>query len=169
MEEKKFSIDTVSVRLVKNAPIYSDIVLNSPERVLEAIGNLISEFDREVICIMNLKTDLTPINVHFASMGALDATLTHPREMIKSTILSNAAKIIMIHNHPSNRIEPSDYDVEITDRLNHLCKLIEIPLLDHIIIGTDTSRYYSFAEKGKIDKAELKFEREISKLHINSR
>ena len=98
-KKNEFKLDVVSVRLVKDAPIYSERPFNSPYEVVAILGNSMCELDREVVCVVNLKTDLTPINVHFASMGALNEAMAHPRELFKSSILSNAANMILLHCH----------------------------------------------------------------------
>lgn len=78
------------------------------------------------------------------SMGILDGSLAHPREILKTAILSNAAQILILHNHPSNELKPSRYDIQITDRMQKACDLIGIPLADHIILGRDN--YFSFRQ-----------------------
>ncbi len=92
-----FQLDVVSVRLVKDAPIFSERPLNSPYEVVARMGEIMSEFDREVVCVVNLKSNLQPINVTYASMGALNEAMAHPREMLKASILSNAANVMLIH------------------------------------------------------------------------
>ncbi len=61
------------------------------------------QFDREVVCVVNLSSDLKPINVHFASVGSLNEAMAHPRELFKASILSNAASMMLIHCHPSGK------------------------------------------------------------------
>ena len=152
MAKKKndFKMDVVSVRLVKDAPLFSDHRLTNAGEVVEALGDYLCDFDREVVCIINLRSDGTPINVHFASMGSVNEAFAHPRELFKASILSNAANIIMVHCHPSGNLEPSKADTMITDRMIKLCTLMEIPLLDHIIVGGKNDKYFSFREKGMI-------------------
>lgn len=113
------------------------------------------QFDREVVCVVNLSSDLKPINVHFASVGSLNEAMAHPRELFKSSILSNAASMMLIHCHPSGNIFPSKADTMMTDRMNKLCELIGIPLLDHIIVGGDNRAFFSFKEKGMIDNPRI--------------
>ena len=144
----EFKLDVISVRLVKDAPIMSGHRIVSPQDAVDVIGKQLCEMDREVLCVINLKADNTPINCHFASIGALNQTLAHPRELFKSSILSNAASMILLHCHPSSSLQPSKEDTILTDRMIKLCHLIGIPLLDHIIVGGDNSRYFSFKEKG---------------------
>lgn len=99
MEKNPFKLEVVSVRLVKDSPILSKKNLTKPEEVVAVLGDIMCEFDREVIGVVNLKSDLTPINVHFASVGAINEAMAHPRELLKASILSNAASIMLIHCH----------------------------------------------------------------------
>lgn len=98
-EKSPFELDVVSVRLVKDAPIISDEPLNNPDKVIKAVGSFLSELDREALCVINLKSNLTPINMSVASMGTLNYAVFHPRELLKAAILSNAAYIMLAHNH----------------------------------------------------------------------
>ena len=145
--KNEFKLDMVSVRLVKDAPIYSEHKIVSPQTAIDVIGNMLCEMDREVLCVLNLKSDNTPINCNIVSIGAINQTLAHPTPPLKSSILSNAANMILLHNHPSGSLQPSKDDTILTDRMIKLCKLVGIPLLDHIIVGGDNSKYFSFKEK----------------------
>ena len=80
-------------------------------------------------------------------MGSLNQSIVHPREVFKTALLSSAAAIILIHNHPTGDTTPSSEDFEVTRRLQEAGTLLGIKVLDHIIIGTS---YYSFAEMGVI-------------------
>lgn len=150
MAKNPFKLDVVSVRLVKDSPILSKKNLTKPEEVVAVLGDIMCEFDREVIGVVNLKSDLTPINVHFASVGAINEAMAHPRELLKASILSNAASIMLIHCHPSGQLLPSKADTMMTDRMNKICELIGIPLVDHVIVGGDNREFFSFKEKGVI-------------------
>ena len=143
-----FKLNVVSIRLVKDAPIYSEYPIKTPWDAVDLIGSRLCEMDREVLCVINLKTDGTPINCHFVSVGTLNETIASPREMFKTSILSNAANIILLHCHPSGSLSPSKEDVKLTDRMIKLCALMGIPLLDHIIVGGRNGNYFSFKEKG---------------------
>jgi DNA repair protein RadC len=80
------------------------------------------------------------------SVGSLTAAIIHPREVFKSCLLSSAAALLLIHNHPSGNTSPSREDIEITGRLKEASELLGIRILDHIIIGAEG--YYSFADQG---------------------
>ena len=86
------------------------------------------------------------IKKRVVSIGTLNASLVHPREVFAEPLTDRAASIIVIHNHPSGTLEPSDADKAITQRLKEAGKLLGINLVDHVII-TKTS-HYSFAESG---------------------
>ena len=165
-KKNKFKVDVVSVRLVKDAPIYSEHPFNSPYEVVSVMGEVMCELDREVVCVINLKTDLTPINVHFASMGALNEAMAHPRELFKTSILSNAASMMLVHCHPSGNLLPSKADTMMTDRMNKLCELIGISLIDHVIVGGDNREFFSFKEKGLITNPRIVLAQDYKTLDI---
>jgi len=79
------------------------------------------------------------------SVGSLNQSIVHPREVFKTALLSSAAAIILIHNHPSGDPAPSREDREITRRLKEAGELLGIRVLDHIIVGES---YLSFVEQG---------------------
>ena len=116
-EKNPFNLDVVSVRLVKDAPIMSGHPITKPEDAVLLLGKHLCEMDREVLCVINMKTDGTPINCHFASIGCLNESMAHPREIFKASILSNAATIMLMHNHPSGNLTPSKHDTMMTDRM----------------------------------------------------
>jgi DNA repair protein RadC len=81
------------------------------------------------------------------SVGDLSSALVHPREVFKPAILSNAASVILAHNHPSGDPQPSPEDCAVTRRLQEAGQILGIEVLDHVIIG-DASRWASLREKG---------------------
>ena len=99
MENKPFHLDQVAIRLVEAPPLYSEYPLNNPEAAIRLLSETSKDYDREVFAIINLRPDLKPININIVSMGALDQCIVHPREALKSVILSNASAIMMVHNH----------------------------------------------------------------------
>ncbi len=161
-----FELDVVSVRLVKDAPILSSKRIGKPEDAVDLVGNMLCEMDREVVCVINLKADNTPINCHIASIGALNQALAHPRELFKSSILSNAANMMLIHCHPSHNLYPSKDDTRLTDRMIKLSELIGIPLLDHIIVGGDNREYFSFRSKGLMNNPALNYNSDYETLNF---
>ena len=86
------------------------------------------------------------IQIHVVSVGTTNRTVVHPREVFGQAIRENASAIILCHNHPSGRTEPSEEDFVTTNNLLEVSKIIGIPILDHIII--DCTSYFSFMEHG---------------------
>lgn len=84
--------------------------------------------------------------VQLVSRGSLGATLVHPRETFRLAVLSGAAAIIVGHNHPSGSLDPSSEDGRLTGRLRRAGEILGIPVLDHLIIGSEG--YFSFADHG---------------------
>lgn len=146
--EALFKLDVVSVRLVKEATLYSETILEHPQAAVDLLGDKLSEMDREVVCVINMNTKHQVINCHIVSMGALNYTVVSPRELFKASILSNADSIILLHNHPSGDLEPSKNDILLTNRIDEVADLIGIPLLDHIIVGWNNPIFYSFRSSG---------------------
>ena len=107
--------------------------------------------------MINRRADGVPINCSIVSIGALDESLAHPREIMKSAILANAASLIMVHNHPSGKLSPSKHDTIVTERMIQVCELMGITLDDHIIVGGDNSQYFSFREKELLNYTPLTF------------
>lgn len=166
-DDEAFKLDTVSVRLVKTRePVTSEEPLSSPDAVVRALAKEMSDYDREVIGVINFNAKMQPINVNFVSAGTLNYSVAHPREILKSAILSNASSMMMIHNHPSQDTTPSEEDVMITDRMSQLCELAGIPLVDHIIVGGDGKQYFSFAEKKAMPVADAHYEKNYMNIHF---
>ena len=140
-----------SIRLVKERPLLSEEQLTSPEKVAMVVGDYIRDMDREALCVINFNSKLQPLNFNLVSIGAIDTTIASPREILKSAILSNAANMMILHNHPSNILEPSKEDIRTTAKLVDICNLVGIPLLDHIIVGPDKGRYFSLRDKQLVD------------------
>lgn len=106
MEEKN-KLDVVRVRIAPDIPLYSDKAADSVKAAIEILKGELSTYDREVFGILNLNTKGIPINFNVVSIGTLNASIIHPRETFKASILSNANEFIAIHNHPSGIAEPS--------------------------------------------------------------
>jgi DNA repair protein RadC len=82
------------------------------------------------------------------SVGTLDASIVHPREVFREAVAGGAAAIVVFHNHPSGDPEPSPEDTKLTERLMAAGVLMGISVLDHVILGD--ARYFSYREKGSI-------------------
>ena len=136
----------VAIRMVEAPPLYSDRPMNCPAAVVEVMNDFLKQMDRELLCVVNMNAQGKPINMNIVSMGSVNQSIAHPREIFKSSILSNAANIMLIHNHPSGSLEPSEADIQMTVRLHDAAEIMGITLLDSIIVG-GRDEYFSFMEK----------------------
>ncbi len=144
---RKKRINVVSLKMVRERSImYETRVVRSPQDIVHLAREFIGDADREHCILIALDTKNQPTALHTVSIGSLSAAIVHPRECLKICILANAASFVLLHNHPSNRTEPSHEDIELTKRLQAAGELIGIELLDHVIISTDS--HYSLKENG---------------------
>jgi DNA repair protein RadC len=93
--------------------------------------------DREHFAVLYLDTKHNVLWADVPFHGTIDATSVFPREIIKAALLSNAAAILVAHNHPTGDIWPSKEDERLTRELHAACKLLDIRLLDHLILGEE--------------------------------
>ena len=160
-----YRLNQVAIRMVEMPPLLSDVPMDGPEAAVKVMADMLKDYDREVVAIVNLQTDGKPINMNVVSMGALDQSIAHPREILKSTILSNASAIMLVHNHPSNKLQPSMDDIATTARVKQLCDLIGVKFLDHIIVGPGKD-YYSFHQKQQIPLSSLKLTNNLKDIEL---
>ena len=141
-------INFYTLKMVKDDSVpYEVPVIKSPAEVYQAAKQLLAlhEKPEEHFCIFCLNTRNKIIGVHTISIGSLNASIVHPREVFKAAMLNNANGIICLHNHPSGDPEPSREDIEITRRLVKVGKIIGIEVIDHVIIGEQ--KYLSMKER----------------------
>ncbi len=100
--------------------------------------------------VLSLNGQNRPVNINIVHVGTSDSCQVEPRDILKPAILSNASRIIVIHNHPSEETTPSEADKRFTQNLFSACKIMGLGLLDSIIIGGPGIPHYSFAEYGKL-------------------
>ena len=140
-------INIVSIKMVKESSfLYQTRTISSPKDAYEMIKEQLEGLDREQFIIACLNTKNEPTNISVVAVGTLNKAIVHPREVFKTAILSNAANVIAFHNHPSGDTEPSQQDIQLTNRLYEAGELLGIKLLDHLIIGDGT--FTSLKEKG---------------------
>lgn len=162
---EKYGLEQVSVRMIRETPLLSDEKIQNPQDAIRILGDVFKDYDREVVGVVHLRSDNVPINMTIVSMGCLNQSLVHPREMLKEAFLSNAASIMMFHNHPSGSLEPSREDIAITNRMQQLCMLAGIPVVDHIILGQNDF-YYSFREKDILPMDDIRYSTDLSDVDL---
>ena len=158
-------LEQVAIRMVEQPPLYSKEPMNNPDAAIRVMNEFLSQMDRELFCIVNLQADLTPINMNIVSVGSLNEALINPREIFKSTILSNAHSMMLIHNHPSGNLTPSTSDIQTTARMQELGELMGISLVDHIITGRN-GNYYSFRDKGEFPDSRIRFSTRVEDIDL---
>jgi DNA repair protein RadC len=119
----------------------------TPFQIINLIHYFIGDDDREVFLVICLSSVNNIVAVHRCHIGSLNSTIMSPRDVFKAAILNNANAIIVSHNHPSTHLYPSEEDFSVTKALMKAGKILEIPLLDHIIINSNGD-YLSFKEEG---------------------
>lgn len=122
--------------------------INSTRAAMEYCQNqfvrLSQDALQEEFHIVTLDTKLQPIQNHRITVGTLDASLVHPREVFRPAIRDAASAVLLIHNHPSGDPTPSRQDIEVTNRMRESGKLLGIQVIDHIVVARD--RAVSLAE-----------------------
>ena len=143
---KKVSV--LSVREKAESP-YGERIVKGID-TLPIILSLIPKGDeREHFLAIYLDTRNHVIGASVISIGCLDASIVHPREVFRPAILLGAAHLIIAHNHPSGNVEPSAQDCDITRRLQLAGDVIGITLVDHIIVN-ETGEFYAFQAMGRL-------------------
>lgn len=121
--------------------------LRSTRDVADFLIHSMRDLKKEIFQVILLDASFAIIDTEILFEGSLSVNTIYPREFIKMILERNAAAVIIAHNHPSGSQEPSQADRKLTRNLFLACAIIEVQLLDHLIIGSD-SRPYSFADHG---------------------
>ena len=127
-------------------PLRQSAVMSSPERTREFLRHHLGGRDREVFCCLFLDAQHRLLRCEDLFLGTLDGAAVYPREIVVRVLRYRAAAVILAHNHPSGVVTPSTADRQITERLQRALSLLDVPVLDHIVIGGGDS--LSFAEAG---------------------
>ena len=142
-------IDFISLRVVREAPsvLYQQRTIRGAEDAAEFLRPHLEDRDRETFVCMHLTTKHEVASVMVCSVGTLDASLCHPRDILKGACVSNASAVLCAHNHPSGDPTPSPADITVTHRLKEAARILGIDFLDHVVIGAD-GRFTSLKAKG---------------------
>lgn len=109
--------------------------IKTPEDVAGLVGGRLKDKKKEYFLTLLLDTRNQLIRTAEISVGSLDSSIVHPREVFKEAISSSAAAVIFVHNHPSGDTLASEDDIQLTKRLSEVGELLGIDVLDHVIIG----------------------------------
>jgi len=129
-------------------PVTGDI--HSPRAAARLAAAVLADVTVEHVLALHVDTRHALIGVHIVSIGTLNGALVHPRDVYKAALLTNAAGLILAHNHPSGDPTPSPDDHALFTRLRQAGDLLGIDLLDALIVTDprEGERYYSFREAG---------------------
>jgi len=125
---------------------YQSKELTDPEKVYRLIKSKLKDYHKEHFYIIAINS--RNHSIAEVSVGSLNASVVHPREVFAEAIKNKAASVILAHNHPSGDPEPSEDDLLITKRLVESGKILGIEVVDHIIVAKDN--FFSFKNKGLI-------------------
>lgn len=134
-------------RFYSSRLVQESAMLN-PQVTREYLQALLAHREREVFLVLFLDNQHRVIRHEEMFTGTINSVEVHPREIVREALKANAAAIILAHNHPSGKAEPSHADRSITDVVIQACQLLEIRVLDHLVIGR--GECVSFAERGWI-------------------
>ena len=132
-------------RVTTLAPVERPII-RTPDDVAALLMPRFRYETKESFIAILLSTKNHVLKTPVISVGSLNASIVHPRELFREAINASAAAVILAHNHPSGDPSPSPEDVSLTRKLVDAGKLLDIPVLDHIVLGD--GKYISFKEKG---------------------
>jgi len=133
----------ISRRFSTQTSSYKGKELTNPEKVYQLIKSKLKDYHKEHFYIIVLNS--RNYSVAEISIGSLNASVVHPREVFAEAIKHKAASVILVHNHPSGDPQPSDNDLAVTKRLIESGKILGIEVIDHIIVTKDN--FFSFKEK----------------------
>ena len=127
-----------------------DNIINQPSKAVKIARTLITNWHKEhfIGVYVNARTKIK--RAELISLGTLSACLVHPRETFRPAIISSSTGLIVLHNHPSSDVEPSQDDLEVTQRLKKAGEILGIELHDHIIFNK--RKYLSMKEQKLIKK-----------------
>jgi len=135
----------LSRRIQSQSKWFAENKITSPKDVADIFIPLLRDELKEKFILVCLNSANKIIRQETISVGNLNSSVVHPREIFKAAIENSSASVILIHNHPSGNPEPSNEDISITKKLVEAGKILDIPVFDHIIIAGNS--FTSFVEK----------------------
>ena len=148
---KESGLERVRIRMIPDRTLRSSEPVSGVSDAVKLLTREFGDLDREILMVVNLTNQLQVINANICSVGTLNYTVAHPRDIFKSAILSNASCCLILHNHPSGTLQPSEQDLDMTRRMVSAGKILGIEVLDHLIIGTRERAYTSLRDRGVME------------------
>ena len=135
----------ISRRILSQSKWLSNRNVTAPQEIADIFVPILRDDNKEKFIVVCLNSANKIIKYETISIGNLNSSIVHPREIFKVAIDCSSASIILIHNHPSGNPEPSREDIQITKKVVESGKIMDIPVFDHLIIAGES--YTSFVEK----------------------
>ena len=157
-DEYKLPCVRVELKVSEGDSLYSTRKMTSPSEAVEVMKELLSRVDREYLVVVNLDQANRPINYNIVSIGGIASSLAPMNNIFKSAILSNASSIMLFHNHPSGDVTPSKEDFDVTEKIIRVGKLMDTPVLDHIIVGSGKQIYSIATENYGLFEKKVSYE-----------
>ena len=143
-----YRIPIYRVELVRDgSQLVPNKQITSPKDAHDVLRPFIGSADREHLVVLTLDTKNKAIGINLVSLGDLNSTIATPREVFKLAVVQNASGLIVVHNHPSGSVEPSEEDLAVSRRLDAAGQIIGIEVVDHMILG-EHGNYASLKERG---------------------
>ncbi|MBG9564134.1 RadC family protein [Brevibacillus agri] len=146
-------ISALRLAHILSTPSHCTYSIRKPEDVYNLLSPELGHLQKEHFICLLLNTKNLVITKEVVSIGSLNSSIVHPREVFRLAIKRSCASIICVHNHPSGDPQPSKEDIEVTQNLIRASGIIGIDILDHVIIGHN--RYFSFKEHGFLHPKEV--------------
>lgn len=139
----RIKIDKIAIQHALDIYEIMQLVLKREQKV---------DRDKEHFWVLAMSRANKILNLELVGLGANNRVSARPADILAIPLQKQAAGVILVHNHPSGRLEASEADKDFTDRMIQACRLVETPLLDHVIISTHS--YMSFKESGLLERLE---------------
>ncbi len=124
----------IRIQMVRERALPKSIIRSAPD-VDNLVGSYMRSLDREIVMVIHLDNQNQVLGIEEVARGTLNSCQLDPRDIVKSALLINANKLIVVHNHVSGQLQPSEEDRRITAIIKEACQLFNTSLLDHVIIG----------------------------------
>lgn len=137
----------LAIELAQNK-LKKGMKFSCPQAVFDYLQILYMDHEEEVFTMIFLDSQNRVITHKELFKGTIDTASVYPRVIVKEVLQQNAASVIISHNHPSGISTPSNADIQFTKKIQSALNLIDVPVLDHVVVGSEGS--YSFNERGLI-------------------
>lgn len=136
--------------VVTNYPVDEPFV-NTAKEAYDCLKPLLNDLPHETMYALYLNVDNKVIGIHQVSKGTVDGTRSHFRDIFAPALLCGAVKIVVVHNHPSGCLDISSNDIIFTEKVVEASRVIDVPVVDHVIIGGLDGGYVSLRDEQKCE------------------